>query len=47
MVETILTGAPITPFLQAGDRVRIWMEGDNNISIFGDIDQVVAPWEDT
>ena len=46
MVETIETGAPITPFLRAGDRVRIWMDDENGNSIFGAIDQTVAPWED-
>ncbi|MEM7718317.1 MAG: fumarylacetoacetate hydrolase family protein [Pseudomonadota bacterium] len=45
MVETIETGSPATPFLAAGDRVRIWMDDDTGISIFGAIDQVVAPWE--
>ena len=45
MVETIETGAPITPFLKAGDRVRIWMDDEDNNSIFGAIDQTVAPWE--
>lgn len=41
MVETIREGAPRTPFLKAGDHVRIWMEDDTGQSIFGDIDQVV------
>lgn len=41
MVETILSGAPKTPFLQPGDRVRIWMEDGNGRSIFGAIDQEV------
>lgn len=41
MVETILTGAPKTPFLQNGDRVRIWLEDAQGQSIFGDIDQRV------
>ena len=41
MVETIQTGAPVTPFLQAGDRVRIWMEDDTGQSIFGEINQKV------
>ncbi|MEM9427444.1 MAG: fumarylacetoacetate hydrolase family protein [Pseudomonadota bacterium] len=45
MVETIETGAPITPFLKAGDRVRIWMDDEDGDSIFGAIDQTVAPWE--
>ncbi len=46
MVETIETGAPVTPFLGAGDRVRIWMDDANGNTIFGAIDQVVAPWEE-
>jgi len=41
MVETILTGAPETPFLVPGDRVRIWMEDENGRSVFGAIDQTV------
>ncbi|SFI34802.1 fumarylacetoacetate hydrolase family protein [Jannaschia pohangensis] len=41
MVETILTGAPKTPFLQPGDRVQIWMEDDAGKNIFGTIDQTV------
>ncbi|MEM8801680.1 MAG: fumarylacetoacetate hydrolase family protein [Pseudomonadota bacterium] len=41
MVETILEGAPKTPFLQPGDRVKIWMDDDNGNSIFGEIDQEV------
>ncbi|PWE32421.1 2-keto-4-pentenoate hydratase [Maritimibacter sp. 55A14] len=41
MVETILTGAPVTPFLQPGDRARIWMEDDHGRSIFGTIAQEV------
>lgn len=45
MVETIEGGAPVTSFLTAGDRVRIWMDDENGKSIFGTIDQVVAPWE--
>ncbi|MEO0915394.1 MAG: fumarylacetoacetate hydrolase family protein [Pseudomonadota bacterium] len=45
MVETIETGAAITPFLSAGDHVRIWMDDENGNNIFGAIDQVVAPWE--
>lgn len=41
VVETILTGAPRTPFLRPGDRVTIWMEDPQGRSIFGAIDQVV------
>jgi len=41
-VETILSGAPITPFLRRGDRVRIEMRDDAGRSIFGAIDQTVA-----
>ncbi len=40
-VETLLAGAPKTPFLAPGDRVRIEMR-DENGSIFGAIDQKVA-----
>jgi len=38
-VETILDGKPATPFLKAGDRVRIWMEDASGHSIFGAIEQ--------
>jgi fumarylacetoacetate (FAA) hydrolase len=41
-VETILQGAPKTPFLKAGDRVRIWMDDDKNHPIFGVIEQIVV-----
>jgi fumarylacetoacetate (FAA) hydrolase len=41
-VETILDGAPATPFLKAGDRVRIWMEDGAGRSIFGAIEQEVV-----
>jgi fumarylacetoacetate (FAA) hydrolase len=40
-VETILHGAPKTPFLRVGDRVRIWMDDDKNHPIFGVIEQEV------
>ncbi len=40
-VETLLQGAPKTPFLQPGDRVRIEMLGDDGGSLFGAIDQTV------
>jgi len=41
-VETILDGAPATPFLTAGDTVRIWMEDEAGRSIFGAIEQQVV-----
>jgi len=42
VVETILDGAPVTPFLKQGDRVRIWMEDASGHSIFGAIEQDVT-----
>lgn len=45
VVETITKGAPMTPFLSPGDRVRIWMEDREGRSIFGAIDQRVAAWD--
>ena len=42
-VETITTGAPVTPFLKHGDTVRIEMLDDRHHSIFGAIEQVVQP----
>jgi len=41
-VETILTGKPVTPFLKAGDTVRIQMVDAKRHSIFGAIEQDVA-----
>ena len=41
-VETILDGAAATPFLKAGDTVRIWMEDAEGRSIFGAIEQSVV-----
>lgn len=40
-VETILRGAPETPFMRDGDTVRIWMEDEKRHSIFGAIEQTV------
>ncbi len=40
-VETILDGQAATPFLEAGDTVRIWMEDEHGHAIFGTIDQSV------
>ena len=42
-VETLLTGAPRTPFMRVGDRVQIDMHDAVGRSIFGSIDQQVAP----
>lgn len=42
MVQTILKGAPQTPFLKRGDTVRIWMDDTNGKPIFGTIEQTVA-----
>ena len=41
-VETIHHGAPKTPFLNFGDRVRIEMNDAQGRSIFGAIDQEVV-----
>ena len=42
MVETIRDGAPKTPFLRFGDRVRIEMLAPDGRSLFGAIDQEVV-----
>ena len=42
-VEALAQGAPKTPFLKAGDKVRIEMRDARRHSIFGAIDQEVAP----
>ena len=41
-VETLATGAPVTPFLAPGDTVRIEMRDPRRHSIFGAIEQTVA-----
>ena len=41
-LETIESGAPVTPFMQYGDAVKIEMFDAQGRSIFGAIDQVVA-----
>lgn len=41
-IETILRGKPETPFMKAGDTVRIWMEDEKRHSLFGAIEQTVA-----
>jgi len=43
MVETLRFGAPRTPFLHYGDEVRIEMKDAAGQSIFGAIEQKVAP----
>ncbi len=44
MIETIEGGAPKTPFLKFGDRVRIEMKDAEGRSIFGAIDQKVVQY---
>lgn len=41
-IETIRGGKPETPFLKAGDTVRIWAEDDRHHAIFGVIEQIVG-----
>ncbi len=41
-VETLETGAPVTPFMAYGDTVRIEMLDDQGRSIFGAIDQRIG-----
>jgi fumarylacetoacetate (FAA) hydrolase len=45
MVETIEQGAATTPFLRFGDTVRIEMLDADGASIFGAIEQSVAPYQ--
>ena len=45
MIETIEDGAPKTPFLKFGDRVRIEMLDGEGRSIFGAIDQKVVRFQ--
>jgi fumarylacetoacetate (FAA) hydrolase len=42
-IETIRGGQPVTPFLQHGDTVRIEMKDAHGHSLFGAIEQTVAP----
>jgi fumarylacetoacetate (FAA) hydrolase len=46
VVETLLQGAPQTPFLSHGQNIRIWMDDAKGKSIFGAIDQAVVPKAD-
>ena len=41
-VEMLRSGSPHTPFLKAGDTVRIWAEDDKRHPIFGVIEQTVV-----
>jgi fumarylacetoacetate (FAA) hydrolase len=42
-IETIESGAPKTEFMQFGDTIRIEMKGADGQSVFGAIEQKVAP----
>jgi len=42
VVETLLTGAPRTPFLRFGDRMRLEVRDEHGASIFGAIAQVIV-----
>ena len=43
-IETILDGKPSTEFMKFGDTIRIEMKGPEGQSIFGAIDQKIAPF---
>ena len=45
VIETIEQGAPKTPFMRFGDRVRIEMRDAGGNSVFGAIDQQVVGYE--
>lgn len=42
-IETILDGKPSTAYMKFGDTIRIEMKGKDGQSIFGAIDQTIAP----
>ncbi|WP_372659179.1 fumarylacetoacetate hydrolase family protein [Hydrogenophaga sp.] len=42
-IETILDGKPSTAYMQYGDTIRIEMKGKDGQSVFGAIDQKIAP----
>jgi fumarylacetoacetate (FAA) hydrolase len=44
-IETILDGKPSTEFMKFGDSIRIEMKGKDGQSVFGAIDQKIAPFE--
>ena len=45
MIETILYGAPKTPFMRFGDKVTINMQDDAGNNIFGTIEQIVENYQ--
>jgi len=45
MIETIEKGAPVTPFMKLGDKVKIEMRDAEGASIFGAIEQKVTAHE--
>jgi fumarylacetoacetate (FAA) hydrolase len=45
MIETIESGAPQTPFMKFGDRIRIEMLDAGGASIFGTIEQTVVRYD--
>ncbi len=47
VIETIRDGAPATPFMRFGDRVRIEMFDVQGASVFGAIDQIVERYPGT
>jgi fumarylacetoacetate (FAA) hydrolase len=47
MLEIISSGAPVTPFMQIGDRVSIEMFDQNKQTIFGSISQKVVNYDST
>ncbi|MDP3795599.1 MAG: fumarylacetoacetate hydrolase family protein [Polaromonas sp.] len=42
-IETIENGKPKTPFMKFGDTIRIEVKGKDGLSVFGAIEQKVAP----
>ena len=44
-IETILDGKPSTEFMKFGDSIRIEMKGKDGLSVFGAIDQKIAPFD--
>lgn len=45
VVETLLTGAPKTPFLRFGDRMKLEVRDADGASIFGAVDQMIVRCE--
>jgi fumarylacetoacetate (FAA) hydrolase len=42
-IETILDGQPVTDYMKFGDTIRIEMKGKDGLSVFGVIEQKIAP----